>query len=425
MIKSLKSIEGKKLWSWALYDWANSAYATTVLAGFFPLFFKQYWSSDLEPTLSTYYLGIASAASSLLLAILAPIMGSIADQGAHVKRFLFVFIFMGATATGLFYFVPQGDWLNALILYAISGFGFAASLVFYDALLLEVSPPEKFDFASSLGYSLGYLGGGLLFVINVLMYLSPQTFGLSGPADGILWSFVSVAIWWILFSIPLFVFVKERPRKTLAAEKLGSLLAGWKTFIETFKKIRLHREVFLFLLAYLFYIDGVNTIIRMAVDFGMAIGLEPADLIKALLLVQFIGFPSAIAFGYLGEKFGPKTGIYLALFVYAGVSFLALNMNSSLEFYLMAAVIGLVQGGIQSLSRSFFARIVPQEQSAEFFGFYNVLGKFSAILGPLIVGWVSYTMNNPRLGILSVLISFAIGGALLTLVKPPKKLGKT
>lgn len=406
-----------RIFAWALYDWANSAFSTTVMAGFFPVFFKQYWSIGAEVTESTFWLGVANSLSSLLVVLFAPLLGAIADHGGARKRFLGLFALMGIVPTAGLYFVGQGDWHVASALYVIATVGFAGSLIFYDALLLDVTNGGCIDSVSAFGFALGYLGGGLLFAINVAMTLAPGVFGLADASEAVRWSFVTVAVWWLVFSIPLFLLVRERGAR---AGKV-SVRAGLVQLVATFRQIRLLRPVALFLVAYWFYIDGVDTIIRMAVDYGLALGFASESLIVALLLVQFVGFPAALVFGRLAVHHGPKKGIYLAVAVYTGVVIWATQMQFEWEFYLLAIVIGLVQGGVQSLSRSLYARLIPPEQSAEFFGFFNIMGKFAAILGPMLVGWTSLATGNPRLSLLSLLVLFGIGAFVLREVQVPQR----
>jgi UMF1 family MFS transporter len=405
----------KKVISWSFYDWANSAFATTVIAGFFPVFFKQYWSPGTEVTLSTFRLGAANSLASLIIVALAPILGAIADRGGAKKKFLLFFALMGVVMTGALYFVAKGDWVLAVLLYALGIIGFSGGNIFYDSLLINVSTPRKVDFISALGFAFGYLGGGLLFALNVAMTLHPEFFGLSDQSEAIRLSFISVALWWAVFSIPLFLFVKE-PVTRDKSTGWQAIASGFRQLRDTFVEIRRLRIVFLFLLGYWLYIDGVDTIVRMAVDYGLSLGFDANSLIVALLITQFVGFPSAIAFGKIGEKFGPKTGIFIGIFVYIAVTTWAFFMTSVIEFYALAVSIGLVQGGVQSLSRSFYTRIIPANKSAEFFGFYNMLGKFAAVIGPILMGWVGVVFGDPRIGILSIIVLFVAGALLLFFV---------
>jgi len=406
---------GRQVISWALYDWANSAFATTVLAGFFPLFFKKYWSAGSDVTVSTFQLGVANAAGSLVVALLAPVLGAIADRSGARKRYLLLFAGMGIVMTGSLALVAKGQWPIAVAIYLFAVVGFSGGNVFYDALLLDAAPRGRIDRVSAFGFALGYLGGGVLFSFNVVLTLWPGTFGLPDATAAVKVSFLSVAIWWALFSLPLLISFRETP----PAQRVGgwaAVNAGFVQLTGTFRALRHMRVVFVFLVAYWLYIDGVHTIIRMAIDYGLAIGLDANDLIVALLLTQFVGFPAALVFGRLGERIGAKTGILIGLGVYIFVSVWGYFMRESWEFYVLAGTIGLVQGGVQALSRALYARLIPANKSGEFFGFYNMLGKFAAILGPLIMGVVSVVTGNPRLSILAIIVLFVAGGALLMAV---------
>ena len=405
----------RKVISWALYDWGNSAYATTVMAGFFPVFFKEYWNAAGSVNESTLHLGVANATASMVIVILAPLLGAIADKGGARKKFLTFFAVMGIVMTGGLFFVAQGQWLVAVMLYVLATIGFMGGNVFYDALIVVVAPEKKVDFISALGYSLGYLGGGMLFALNVAMTLWPQSFGLADAGQAVRVSFIMVAAWWALFSIPLLLFVRE-PKVATASSTWAIVSGGYRQLIATLHEIRALRVVLLFLVAYWCYIDGVDTIVRMAVDYGMSLGFKSSDLIVALLITQFVGFPAAIVFGKLGERFGARSAIFLGIGVYLIVTVWASSIEEVREFYMLAAIIGLVQGGVQSLSRSFYTRLIPTGKSAEFFGFYNMLGKFAAILGPLIVGWVSVMTGSPRYSILAVAVLFVAGAVILYFV---------
>ena len=408
----------KTIFSWALYDWANSAYATVVLAGFFPLFFKEYWSDAANASTSTFQLGLTNAIASTVIVILAPVLGAIADAGNLKKRLLLLFALLGILMSSGLYFVAQHETLLALTLFSLSIIGFSGSIVFYDSLLTGVCDEENYNSVSSLGYALGYLGGGVLFAFDVYMTLNPEVFGFSNSAEAVKFSFLTVSLWWFVFSIPLFINVPEVKTKNI---KLGKAIKnGFKQLKQTFYAIKKLRMVLLFLLAYWLYIDGVDTVVRMAVDFGMSLGFKSSDLITALLITQFVGFPAAIGFGYLANIIGTKRGILLAILIYFLMTLWASQITSVSEFYMLAITIGLVQGGVQALSRSFYAGIIPKHQSAEFFGFYNMLGKFAAVLGPIMMGVVSLTTQSPRLSILSVSILFIAGGIILYYVDEEK-----
>ncbi|MBI5460666.1 MAG: MFS transporter [Gammaproteobacteria bacterium] len=402
-------------YAWACYDWANSAFATTVMAGFFPLFFKQYWNSGVADTLSTFRLGMANSIASLIVVLGAPLLGAIADHMDTRKGFLLLFSALGVVMTGSLYFVAAGDWQIAALCYVLAVLGFSGGNLFYDSLLIFVARPTQLDRISALGFALGYLGGGVLFAVNVLMVLHPDWFGLPDKSAAVRTSFLTVAVWWAVFTVPVLMSVHE-PRAAQPTRLRAALSQGFGQLRHTLRDIGRLPQTFLFLLAYWLYIDGVDTIIRMAVDYGLSLGFPSNSLIVALLITQFVGFPAAIAFGRIGERIGARTGILIALAVYMVVTAWGAFMSQVWEFYLLAVVIGLVQGGVQSLSRSLYARLIPAGRSAEFFGFYNMLGKFAAVLGPALMGWVGVLTGNPRLGILSVLVLFVLGAALLTRV---------
>jgi UMF1 family MFS transporter len=412
-----EKLEKRSVLSWAMYDWANSAFATIVLAAFFPVFFRGFWSADQASESITMRLGLANSIASLVIVALGPILGAVADSGGMKKRFLFAFLSMGVGATGALYWVAKGQWAAAMVLFILSTIGFMGANVFYDALLVCVTSRDRYDFVSAFGFSLGYLGGGLLLAVCVAMTLRPASFGLASDVEAVRLSFLFTGVWWAVFSIPLFLFVKE-PGADEGPGLLAAARGGFAQLAETFREIRQLKQVFLFLLAYWLYIDGVDTIIRMAVDYGMALGFGTNGLIIALLITQFVGFPAAIVYGKLGQRYGAKYGIVFGIVVYVLVTVWAFFMSEAWEFYALAVTIGLVQGGVQALSRSLFASIIPADKSAEFFGFYNMLGKFAAVIGPVLVGWVGVMTGNPRAGILSLLILFTAGGAILLRVKP-------
>ena len=402
--------------SWALYDWGNSAFATTVMAGFFPVFFKEYWASDLSATDSTFWLGLGNSVASVLMVLFAPLIGALADQGSNKKRFLLLFAFLGALMTSSLFLIAAGMWPVALAFYALGIIGFSGSIVPYDALLVDVAEEKDLDRVSALGYAFGYLGGGLLFALNVLMVLMPDWFGMENSGQAVRISFLMVGLWWGAFSIPLMLFVHEQHPRPADKHILRNAL---REIVENLREVRRFRTVALFLLAYWLYIDGVDTIVRMAVDYGLAIGFESSDLLTALLITQFVGFPAALLFGHIGARYGPKRGIMIALMAYIIIVFWAWRMQSMWEFYGLAVAIGMVQGGIQSLSRSLYARLIPADRAGMFFGVYNMLGKFAAVIGPLLVGGVTVLSGDSRLGILSVLVLFVAGFVVLQRVAPP------
>jgi len=405
-------LDRKKVLSWTLYDWANSAFATTVMAGFFPIFFEKYWSNPELVNQSTFYLGVSNSAGSLIVAMMAPFLGAVSDTGSTKKKFLFTFAFLGILATSLLWFVEQGDWQLAAILYAVGAIGFASSNVFYDSLLPSVAKKQEFDFVSSLGYSMGYLGGGVLFIINILMYQNPQWFGIPDATTAIRLSFVSVAVWWGIFSVPIFLFIPE-PNNKDNVSLLSAISLGWTQLKSTFKEIRKMKIVGLFLFSYWLYMDGVDTIIRMAGKLALSMGFEASDMLSVLIIVQLIGFPAGLLFNWFSSIITPKKAVLVAILFYTIATSSAYFMNSKLHFYILAGIIGLFQGGIQAISRSLFARLVPKGKEGEFFGFYNMLGKFSAVVGPVLLGTVTLVTGNARMGLFALVILFIGGGLIL------------
>ena len=398
--------------AWAFYDWANSAFATTVMAGFFPVFFKEYWNAGVAATEVTFRLGLVNGIGALIIAMLAPVLGAIADRSSSRVRMLMTVTVLGCAATAGLALVGQGQWVAATLLYLAASFGFWGGIVFNDSLLLHVAEPDEYDLVSGYGYALGYLGGGLLFAVNVLMTVKPHLFGLADAAEAVRVSFVMVGAWWFVFALPCVLTVRER-QSAPGMPAAEAVRQGLRELARTLRELRRYRAIVLFLAAYWLYIDGVNTVIKMAVDYGLSLGFDSSNLVAALLLTQFVAFPAALAFGWLGRRIGPRRGIFLALSVYVAATCYAYFIEGVRDFFVLAVVVGLVQGGIQSLSRSYFGRLVPEGKSSEFFGFYNMMGKFAAVLGPLLTGIVARVTGDPRLSILSIVVLFIAGGALL------------
>ncbi len=415
----LKLLKKKNIISWVAYDWANSVFYTTVMAGFFPLFFKKYWSAAIDTNVTTQRLGIVLAIAGLLLALISPVLGVISDYKKMKKKLLFFFMICGVVATLALGFVGEGQWMWAAGLYGLAFFCCTASTIFYDSLLTSVAKPDEYDQVSSLGYALGYLSGGLLFTINILMYLKPELFGISSAIQGILYSFISVAVWWFLFSLPLMFFVQES-NKGISHEKVTTLVRNSIYDLkQTFFEIKQNKNLLYFLISYWFYIDGVSTVMSMAVDFGVSLNLDATALIKALLITQFVGFPSAFLAGVWAKHQGAHRVLLTSLIIYILVVLGATQMKSELHFYLMAGFIGLAQGAIQALSRSYFAQDIPVHKSGQYFGFFNLLGKFASIMGPLLVALTSALFQSPRYSILSLNLLFLI--ALFYLLKVKKR----
>jgi UMF1 family MFS transporter len=419
----------KQVVAWAAYDWANSAFATTVMVVFFPVFFKQYWATGMSETDSTAWLGITNGIASFLLAVLAPWLGMLGDRGGARLKFLLGFTVLGVAATASLYFVAQGEALFAAIMFCLASMGFWGGIIFYDSLLIDVAPRVRLDSVSGIGYAIGYLGGGVLLAINVWMTLDPQLFGLVDAGHAVRVSFLTVALWWALFSIPIFLFVRERSSHEETASAIapsGSTLRdSFVALGRTIREVRRYRAVVLFLLAYWMYIDGVNTIQKMAVDYGLAIGLETSSLVQAILMVQFIGFPAALIFGWVGQRISPVVGLFVCISVYVLVTIYATMLDTSTEFFFMAAATGCVQGGIQALSRSYYSRLIPHDRAGTFFGFYNMMSKFAAVLGPFLMSFTALLTGNSRLAILSIVVLFIAGGVMLSVAARAARVPQT
>ena len=415
MMPTSKKLD-KSAWSWALYDWANSAFATTVMAGFFPIFFKSYWASDLSDAESTFAIGSVNSLVGLIIAFSAPILGAFADAGESKRKFLFSFGLLGIITTGYLFFIPDSSWQLAIVFYGLGVIGFSGANVFYDSLLVTVSKEEERNRTSALGFSLGYLGGGILFLINVIMFLYPSWFGLKNQIDAVLWSFMLVALWWFIFSLPIYLNVKE-PIQSSSSKSINRIVKeAFSSLLNTARSIKEYKSAVVFLLAYFLYMDGVDTIIRMATSYGSDIGLSATSMIQALLLTQFVGFPATLVFGYYADKFGYKYSLSFAIIVYIFVVLFSSQMDTAMEFYVVACVVGLVQGGVQAISRSFFSTLIPTNKAAEFFGFYNFIGKSSVFIGPFMVSGIALVSGSPSYGILSLLILFIPGLILLWMV---------
>jgi UMF1 family MFS transporter len=405
----------KKVLAWAFYDWANSAFALSVLAVLFPLFLGSYWSAGDPGAAVTARLAWITAASSAVVCIIAPVFGTIADAGGYRKRFLFLLAMTGAVATAVLAGVDQGNWPLALALYLVASVGFYSSTVFYDSLIIDVTEPRYYSFVSSLGFSLGYLGGAVLLALHVWMLLSPATFGFETANEVIRFAFVTVGVWWAIFMLPLMILVPEKHSRVEVAG--GAIRAAYRELRTTVLKIGKYRNVVIFLIAYWLYIGGVFTVIFMAVNYGQRLGFSQQDLVTALLITNFAGFPATLLYGLAGHRWGPKRGIYFALVVYVVMSSWAIFMVEVRQFYIMAVVIGCVQGGVQGLSRSLYATLIPPDAPGEFFGFYNMLTKFAHVLGPILVGIAATLSDDPKWVLLALMPLFIGGGMLLGVVR--------
>ncbi len=412
---SIVPVLNRRVIGWALYDWANSAFALSVLAVLFPLVLGNFWSVGDEGASVTARLGWVTFAASVIVCITAPLFGTIADAGGYRKRFLFVLALIGATMTAALGLIGSGNWPLALGVYMIASVGYYSSVVFYDSLLIDVCEPRYFSFVSSLGFSLGYLGGAVLLALHVWMLSSPATFGFANTTEVFSFAFISVGIWWLIFLLPLLFFVPERHSPLEVSS--GAIRAAYAELKATMLKVGQYRNVVIFLSAYWLYIGGVFTVIFMAVNYGQRLGFDDKDLVMALLITNFIGFPATLLYGFVAHRFGPKSGIYFALLVYIGMSAWAIFMRDVRQFYIMAIVIGTVQGGVQGLSRSLYATLIPPELPGEFFGFYNMVTKFAHVLGPAMVAVAATLSDDPKWVLLALMPLFLAGGFLLTIVR--------
>jgi UMF1 family MFS transporter len=401
--------------AWAFYDWANSAFALSVLAVLFPLVLGNYWSVGDGGAAVTVRLGWITFAASAIVCITAPIFGTIADAGGYRKKFLFFLALIGAVMTASLGLVGQGNWPLALGVYLVASIGYYNSTVFYDSLLIDVTEPQHYSFVSTLGFSLGYLGGALLLALHLWMVKSPATFGLAGIPEAFSMAFVSVGVWWVLFMIPLMYLVPERHSAIEVTS--GAIRAAYTELSNTFHQIGKYRNIAIFLGGYWLYVGGVFTVIFMAVNYGQRLGFADQDLVFALLITNFAGFPATLLYGLAARRFGAKAGIYFALLVYIGACMWGMAMTTIEEFYVMAVTIGCVQGGVQGLSRSLYASIIPPDQPGEFFGFYNMTTKFAHVLGPAMVAIAAMLSDDPKWVLLVLMPLFFCGGFLLTLVR--------
>jgi len=405
----------RELRAWAMYDWANSAFWTTVIVAVFPPFFSEYAAKGLDPQVATQRFAWSTTIAVTLVAIAAPILGTIADQRAMKKRLLGVFLIVGVVATLLMGTIESGEWLYAAILFIVANIGVAATLVFYDSLLPHIAAPGELDRVSTAGFAIGFIGGGVLLVINLAWILRPDLFGLPGTVAAIKLSLVSVGIWWLVFSVPLFRTVPEPPVPANAPARLDfktTLLTTWHTFQE----LRRNRNALWLLIAFLLYNDGIQTIIRMSSIYGAEIGIDRNAQIEAFVMVQFVGVPCSFLFGALADRIGAKTALFFALMVYAGVTVLGYFLMTEAQFFALAFLVGLVQGGSQALSRSLFARMIPKEKSSECFGFFAVFEKFAGVAGPAVFAASIALFHSSRAAVLSVLLFFVLGAIALTKV---------
>jgi UMF1 family MFS transporter len=411
----------RELRAWAMYDWANSAMVTTIVTAVFPIYFARVAGAGLEPVVATKRLADATTIGLAIIAVLSPILGAIADRAGVKKKLLGVSLLIGVAAVGLMFFIEQGQWLFAAVLFVVANIAVNASYVCYDSFLPHIARPEEMDRVSTAGYALGYVGGGILLALNLAWIQHPEWFGLpSGeglsPEARTLptrLAFLSVAIWWLVFSIPLFRQVPEPPASGDGRIAIGD---AFRELGRTFRRLGQFRQAVLMLLAFLIYNDGIGTIIRMATIYGTELGIGTGALIASIMIVQFVGIPFAFLFGGFASRIGAKRAIFVGLVVYAGISLLGYFMTNATHFLVLALLVGMVQGGTQALSRSMFANLIPKSRSAEFFGFFAVVEKFAGIFGPWVFARVIGATGSSRVAILAIVVFFLIGGSLLHFV---------
>lgn len=405
--------------SWMMYDFGNSAFATTIMAAVLPVYYANVAASGLDDGLATSYWGYSQSISVLIVAVLAPILGAISDFSAAKKKFLRFFLFMGVIASILLAFVGEGDYILASVLFIVGSIGFSGGNVFYDGFLPEVADEDEIDKVSSGGFAYGYIGGGLLLTINIFMILNPHWFGLADTVIATQLSFASVGIWWLVFSIPLLKNIKEEKRVVPKRDK-SYIAIGFSRVGNTFREIRQYKQAMLFLFAFWLYNDGISTIMRMATIYGAEIGIAGNDLIIALLITQFVGIPCTFFFGWLATKITAKRALYITLVTYMIITILGYFMTSAIHFYTLAIAVGMVQGGAQALSRSIFGRMIPENKHAEFFGFYGISSKFAAMFGPFLFAFIGQITGNSRYGIISLIFFFIAGIIILRFVNVEK-----
>jgi len=408
----------KQVLSWSMYDWANSAFATSILSGILPIYYSTVAASNLEPNTATIYWSYTLAISLVIIALLAPVFGAITDYSGKKKTFLKVFAGIGIFFTALLYFINSGDWLFASIIFILANTGFSLAEIFYNSLLKFVAKEDDVDRVSTFGYAFGYFGGGILLGINLLMFLYMEDTQLAAKL-----SFLSVSVWWAFFSIPIFKYVKE-PSTNTNVENINFITIGFSRMLSTVKEISKYRQPFIFLVAFWIYNDGIGTIIKLAIIYGAELGISTAALLGALLATQFIGIPFTILFGKMSKKIGTKNSIYVGLMVYTLISILAFFITTAIHFWILAIMVGTVQGGTQALSRSYFCTMIPKEKSAEFFGFYGMSSKFAGIFGPLLFAIVGTMTGSSRYGIVSIVIFFILGMILLSFVNEKENAGR-
>ena len=403
----------REIKAWISYDLGNSAFATTVIAAFFPIFYDQFWASNLNEVQSTQYYSWTLVISNLALLFTAPLIGAITDISKTTKKLFVSMVLISIVCVGLLFTLEAGSWIYALIFFGIANYFFSASNVLYDKILVQIASPDLFSKVSGYGFAWGYFGGGLLFLINAIMSLYPEMFGLSSQADAIRWSFITVSVWWSIFLIPLSLTFKDRTE----VQATGNVIfSSFKNILTTLRSLSKYKNAFIFLIAFFLFIDGVHTVMALASKFALDLGLDSSAVIIGLLLVQFIAFPSTLMWSFVGEKYGDKIVIYFSIIIYIAIIIYSIFLSDATEFYILASLVGLVQGGIQGSSRGLFAKLIPAEKAGEFFGIFNTFGKAGAFMGPALVALVLGISNSVTISLLPVLALFVLGFIILYFV---------
>ena len=404
--------------AWIAYDAGNSAFATTIVAAFFPIFYKEFWSSGVDSLVSASYYSWTLTFSNLALLFTAPIIGSITDLSRTTKRLFTGFTLISIICVALLFTLELGAWFQALIFFGIANYCFSAGNILYDKMLVQIAPQSQLTRISSLGFAFGYLGGGVLFLVNAIMTLYPESFGLSGASEAIRWSFIMVSVWWGFFLIPLVLHYKDRGSALYQKSLINE--SSKQVFI-TLKNISEHKNAFLFLLAFFLYIDGVHTVMALASTFALTLGLDSSAVIIGLILVQFVAFPSTLIWSRLAAKYGDRWVINISLLVYIAIIIYSTTLSSAIEFYILAAGVGSVQGGIQACSISLFGKLVPREKTGEFFGFFNTFGKAWAFIGPALVAIFITLFDSITIAFIPIIILFITGGIIMLKIKEPNE----
>jgi MFS transporter, UMF1 family len=410
-------LDRPELRAWAMYDWANSAFMATVLQ-VFPIFFVRTAAADLSPEVARARFAFFTSAAVIMVGLIGPLLGAIADHKGNKKGFLAAFLTVGLVSTAAMYCIQRGDWILAAVLFVVGNIGVTSTLAFYNSLLPGIASAEEIDRVSTAGFALGYLGGGLLLGLNLYMISSPGTFGLADAGSATRVAFLTVAVWWAVFSIPLFRQVPEPPRRVVAGEANASTLqAAFGRLGETFRDLRTrYRDAGLLLLAFLLYNDAVNTIIRLATNFADEIGIPTPYALGAVLMVQFVGVPFAFLFGALADRISAKKAIFVGLFIYVLITLVGFVLHTTWQFFLLAFLVAIAMGGIQALSRSLFASLIPKHKAGEMFGFFGVFDRFGGALGSIVFGVVLSATGSSRPAILALVTFFVAGGFVLSKV---------